>query len=113
MDNNNLNNVQPGGNIPGKGKATASLVLGIISVVFWFMGWGALVSIVLGIVGLILASSAKKEGFEGGTRKAGFILSIIGVIGGAIFFVSCVACTACVGAAASSAELNDILNSIQ
>ena len=120
MDNNNLNNVQPGGSVPGKGKAIASLVLGIISIVLW---WGssalipAIISIVLGIVGLVLASSAKKDGFEGGIRKAGFILSLIGTIGGAIFLVSCAACVACVGAAASSAagsaELNDFLNSIQ
>ena len=29
-------------NIPGKGAATASLVLGIISVVLWFFGYSAL-----------------------------------------------------------------------
>lgn len=41
--------------IPGKGAATASMVLGIISVVLWFFGYSALVSVILGIVGLILA----------------------------------------------------------
>lgn len=48
-------------NIPGKGAATASLVLGIISVVLWFFGYSALVSVILGIVGLILAGNAKKR----------------------------------------------------
>ena len=42
--------------IPGKGAATASMVLGIISVVLWFFGYSALVSVILGIIGLILAS---------------------------------------------------------
>lgn len=46
--------------IPGKGAATASMVLGIISVVLWFFGYSALVSVILGIVGLILAGNAKK-----------------------------------------------------
>ena len=85
-------------NIPGKGAATASLVLGIISVVLWFFGYSALVSVILGIVGLILAGNAKKAGFNGGIRTAGFVLSLIGLIGGAIFFVACVACVGAIGA---------------
>lgn len=85
-------------NIPGKGAATASLVLGIISVVLWFFGYSALVSVILGIVGLILAGNAKKAGFNGGIRTAGFVLSLIGLIGGAIFFVACVACVGATGA---------------
>ena len=47
--------------IPGKGAATASMVLGIISVVLWFFGYSALVSVILGIIGLILAGNAKKQ----------------------------------------------------
>ena len=86
-------------NIPGKGAATASLVLGIISVVLWFFGYSALVSVILGIVGLILAGNAKKAGFNGGIRTAGFVLSLIGLIGGGIAFVACVACAGAIGAA--------------
>ena len=71
--------------IPGKGAATTSMVLGIISVVLWFFGYSALVSVILGIVGLILAGNAKKAGFVGGMQTAGFVLSLIGLIGGAIF----------------------------
>ena len=78
--------------IPGKGTATASLVLGIIAVVCWFFGYGALLSVILGIIGLVLAGNSKKAGFDGGTRTAGFVLSLIGLIGGAITFVACVAC---------------------
>lgn len=80
-----------GGDVPGKGQATASMVLGIISVVLWFFGYSSIVSVILGIIGLILAGNAKKAGFEGGIRTAGFVLSLIGLIGGALFFVACVA----------------------
>lgn len=96
--------------IPGKGAATASMVLGIISVVLWFFGYSALVSVVLGIVGLILAGNAKKAGFVGGMQTAGFVLSLIGLIGGAIFFVACVACVGAVGAAGSSDALRNLFN---
>lgn len=96
--------------IPGKGAATASMVLGIISVVLWFFGYSALVSIILGIVGLILAGNAKKAGFVGGMQTAGFVLSLIGLIGGAIFFVACVVCIGAIGAAGSSDALRDLLN---
>lgn len=96
--------------IPGKGAATASMVLGIISVVLWFFGYSALVSVVLGIVGLILAGNAKKAGFVGGMQTAGFVLSLIGLIGDAIFFVACVACVGAIGAAGSSDALRDLFN---
>lgn len=86
-------------NVPGKGQAIASLVLGIISVVLWWFGYSAIVSVVLGIVGLILAGNAKKVGFVGGVRTAGFVLSLIGLIGGAIVLVACVACAGALAAA--------------
>ena len=92
-------------NIPGKGAATASMVLGIISVVLWFFGYSALVSVILGIVGLILAGNAKKAGFVGGIQTAGFVLSLIGLIGGAIFFVACIACVGAIGAVGTSGAL--------
>ena len=78
--------------VPGKGAATASMVLGIIAVVLWFFGYGALVSVILGIIGSVLAGNAKKAGYNGGMRTAGFVLSLIGLIGGAVFFVACAAC---------------------
>ncbi len=52
------------GNIPGKGAATASMVLGIIGVVCWFFGVSSIVSVVVGIIGLILASNSKKAGLS-------------------------------------------------
>ncbi len=97
-ENNNMNN-----NVPGKGAATGSLVCGIISVVIAWFGWGAIAGIVVGIIGLVLATNAKKAGFDGGMRTAGFVLSLIGLILSAVVFVSCVACVgaySCVGLAA-------------
>lgn len=94
--------------IPGKGAATASMVLGIISVVLWFFGYSALVSVILGIVGLILAGNAKKAGFVGGIQTAGFVLSLIGLIGGAIFFVACIASVGAIGAAGTYDAFNNM-----
>ncbi|MCC8196806.1 MAG: hypothetical protein LIO49_08455 [Ruminococcus sp.] len=85
-------------NVPGKGAATGSLVVGIIGVVLWFFGYSSILSVILGIVGLVLASSSKKSGFDGGTRTAGFVLSLISLIGGALVFVACVACAGIIGA---------------
>ena len=86
-------------NVPGKGAAVASLVLGIIAVVLWFFGYTSIVSVILGIVGLVCAGNEKKAGFMGGLRTAGFVLSLIGLIGGGIAFVACVACAGAIGAA--------------
>ena len=86
-------------NVPGKGAAVASLVLGIIAVVLWFFGYTSIVSVILGTVGLVCAGNAKKAGFMGGLRTAGFVLSLIGLIGGGIAFVACVACAGAIGAA--------------
>lgn len=94
--------------IPGKGPAIASMVLGIISVVFWFFGVTAIVSVILSIIGLILASNAKKAGFVGGMQTAGFVLNLIGLIGGAIAFVACFACTAVVGAAGAAGAFDSL-----
>ncbi len=79
-------------NIPGKGAAIASMVLGIVGVVCWFFSWSSVVSVVLGVIGLILASNAKKAGYESGVRTAGFVLSLISLIGGAIVVIACVSC---------------------
>ena len=87
------------GKLPGQGAATGSLVCGIIAVVCWFFGVTTIGSLILGIIGLILASKAKKEGFSGGTRTAGFILSLIGVIVGAIVFIACVVVIGALGMA--------------
>ena len=88
-------------NPPGKSNATASLVLGIIAVVFWFFGYSSILSVILGIVDLIQSSKAKELGYLDAIRTAGFVLSLIGLIGGALAFVACVACVSCAGIAST------------
>lgn len=78
--------------VPGKGLAVGSLVCGIVAVICWFFGYSSAISVITGIIGLILAGKSKKQGFDGGIRTAGFVLSLIGLIGGAFVFIACVAC---------------------
>lgn len=93
-------------NVPGKGAAIGSLVCGIVSIVFWFFGITSILSLILGIVGLILSSSAKKAGYNEGLRTAGFVLSLLGTIFGALIFISCIACAGCLGAAGGLSALS-------
>lgn len=79
------------------GKAIASLVLGIVSLVCVFFGYGAILGIILGIIGIVLGISAKKEQ-PSGMATAGLVLSIIAV---ALCVLSFIACIACAGALAS------------
>ena len=69
----------------------ASLVLGIISVVMavLFSGFGWLAAI-LGVIGIVLGSSARKKG-EKGVATAGFVLSIIGLVLGLLMYIACAA----------------------
>ncbi len=61
------------------GKAVAALVLGIIACASVLTGVGAIVGVILGIIGIVLARKAKNAGNTEGICKAGFILSIIGL----------------------------------
>ena len=78
------NNPQPQNNNspPGKGKATASLVLGIISICFSYV---VILGLACGIIGLVMAAGARKDGFDGGLRKGGLVCSIIGTVFSAIY----------------------------
>ncbi|MCE5235423.1 MAG: hypothetical protein ABFC62_12920 [Clostridiaceae bacterium] len=77
-----------------KGKSTAALVLGIVSVALAWFGYSALVGLACGIIALVLGIQIRKagqaEGFEpNGNAKAGYILGIIGLIINAVMFVTC------------------------
>ena len=72
-------------------------MLGIASIVFFFGGVSALLSIACGIAGVIISSKAKKAGNTEAIRQVGFVMSLVGVIVGAIIFVACVACTGAIG----------------
>ena len=59
------------------GKAVAALVLGIVSLLGLCI---PLAGIICGIIAIILAVMAKKEGSTDGKQKAGMILGIIGIV---------------------------------
>jgi hypothetical protein len=80
---------------PSKGAAVASLVLGIISLVVAWFGWGAIVAIIMSIIGIVLGINARKQLLpeQGrGMATAGLVCSIIALALSAIVFVSCVIC---------------------
>ena len=107
--NNNNYQIQP--QMPGHGAATGSLVCGIISLVAGIVfGWTYLMSLagmVVGIVGIILAVNAKKQGYMGGTQTAGLVLSIIGTALSGVIFVSCLGCI-CLGNLLLSADYSSV-----
>ena len=78
--------------------AVASLVLGICSLVFPFIGLGWL-SMIIGVVGTILGALGRKNAEKKGVATAGMVMSIISVALGLIMWI---ACAACVGAIASA-----------
>ncbi|MGL4606280.1 MAG: DUF4190 domain-containing protein [Eubacteriaceae bacterium] len=86
------------------GKATASLVLGIISVVLFWLGWFAILSFICGLIGILLSSQVKKAGqiedfTPNGITTAGFVLSIIGLVLSASSLIICVLCAGALGVA--------------
>ena len=103
--NNNFDSNQP----PSNGKAIASLVLGIIAIICVFFGYGALLGVVVGVVGLILGMQAKKAN-PSGMATAGIVLSIVAI---AVCVVGFIACVACIGTLAGSGALDTIQNEVQ
>lgn len=89
----------------GKGMAIASLVCGIVGVVFFFFGLSTIISLILGILGVIFAGQAKKKGNTTGMRTAGFIVSLVSLIGGAIIFICVVSCAGAIGCAACAGAM--------
>ncbi|MBQ4109472.1 MAG: DUF4190 domain-containing protein [Clostridia bacterium] len=73
--------------------AAASLVLGICSLVFPFIGLGW-VSTLLGIIGIILGAIGRNNPDKQGMATAGIVMSIISV---AIGLLSWFACASCLG----------------
>ena len=73
------------------GSSIASLVLGLISLLCAWFGWGALISIITGIIGIILGIKGNKIQ-QTGMGTAGIVLSIIGLVLSIIVFFACVLC---------------------
>ncbi len=70
----------------GEEKATVSLILGILSIVLSLFG-SNIGGIILAIVGIVFADSAKKKGCDNnkGSATAGLVLSIIGLVISVLF----------------------------
>ncbi len=80
----------PYGAAPTNGMATASLVLGILSILtFWAFGLGVLLGILAIIFGVLGGNRAKElPGTpHAGRAKAGLITGILGTIGGVLFVI--------------------------
>ena len=72
---------------PGKGKAIASLVLGIVGTIVGFL-WIPLIGIICGIIGIVLGVSARKTTVEQkGMATAGLVLSIISLAASVIVWI--------------------------
>lgn len=88
------------------GKATASLVLGILSLIICGLG------LPLGIIGLVLGVQARNAMPEGtpdrGKATAGMVMSIIACVWGAIAIV-CTICSAVTGEASYYTILSGLL----
>lgn len=93
----------PNGQVPGKGLAVASMVLGIVALVFLL--FFPYLSPILGIVGIVLAVVAKNHGYVGGMQSAGFVMSIIAT---ALSIITIIACVACLGSAGVLDALSDL-----
>jgi hypothetical protein len=94
---------------PGKNLAVASLIMGICSLVFWWMSYGAIIGIGLGIAAAICGTKAKKQGFIGGMATAGVVTGIIGAVLCAIGFI---VCTVIICAAVGVAGMADTWSSL-
>lgn len=77
-----------------KGKAIASLVCGIVSIVIAWFSYGAIAGLAAGIVAIVLGVGVRKLNDENiNFATAGFITGIIGVVLSGILLV-CVICAA-------------------
>lgn len=89
---------QPG---PSKGAAVASMILGIVSLLFFWSYYFAVVPMVLGIIAIVLGAKAQKEmplGSDGrGMATAGLIMGIIGAGLSAVVFLcsTAITCSVC------------------
>lgn len=81
--------------------AVASLVLGIVSLVFLFIPGVNFIGIITAIVGIILGAMARKKmDQQKGMATAGLVCSIIALAACTIVWIACIACASAVGAAA-------------
>ena len=87
---------------PGKGLAITSMVLGIVSVVLFWIPYVDILTLLLGIAALVMGIIAGKKA-KNGMAVAGIVLGIIGTVLSLISFISCVMCVGCAYCQAANA----------
>ncbi len=94
MDNNTQ---KSGSNVGG----IVGLVCGIISIVLYWVPWFNIITLILGIVGIVFSVKGRKNapGGKTGLATAGLVLSIIGTVLSGIGFITCTLCVTCAATA--------------
>ena len=72
--------------------AVASLILGLVALVFSFVPGVEWIGTITGLVGIILGAIARKNPEKRGLATGGLVCSIIGFILSIILYIACVAC---------------------
>ncbi|MBN2161248.1 MAG: hypothetical protein JW807_17805 [Spirochaetes bacterium] len=72
--------------------AIASLVLGIISIMFAFTGPFSFIGIILGVIGIVLGAIARKKEPDNTLSTGGLVTSIVGCAIALVFNLACIAC---------------------
>lgn len=86
---------------PSNGAGVASLVVGIIGVIFSFIIWISIIGLILGIVGCVMSSISRKNIGPNGIATAGLVLSIIAIVFGSLLFSACMIACGGIGATAA------------
>lgn len=100
------------------GMATASMVLGILSIVFGFFGW---LGIICGILAIIFAVVAKNKikadpsmAHTAGKAKGGLIMGVIGIVIGVVIIVLVMmAAKALMEGAMNSSEMQEAFRDLE
>ena len=94
--------------------AVASLVLGIVALVFAFIPGINWIAWIAGVVGIVLGVlGRKKQPEKKGMATAGLVMSIIAVALGIIMYIACVACVnAAVEAVGGADAWNELANAL-
>jgi len=72
--------------------AVASLVLGILSILFVFTGPFSFIGIILGIIGIVTGVLARREAPENTLSTGGLVTSILGCALSLLLNIACIAC---------------------
>lgn len=95
MENGQMPPYAPHQKPPGHGMALASLIIGIASML------GFATTLVLPIVGIVLAIQSKKQAQAAGIppnslATAGLIINIVSIVLVGLPMIACIACTGCI-----------------